>query len=277
MGCPAKRVVAGECGSALMKEPELAQELVRAVRAAVPADMPVTVKHRAGWDERHLNAPEFACAMVEAGAAMITVHGRTRTQGFTGKSGSRHHRQGARRGAVAHAGRRQRRRRHRRRLLPHARGDRLRRRHDRPRRARQPVAVPRHPGAPRAASAITEPTVADRMRMFCRHVDLIAAHTPPKASGARAAQSGCLVHEGLARLRARARARVQRDGSDASARDRDCVLLVAGSRKKRAARDRFCSLTSLGDKSRNTPRSWLSCCANSCSAPPLPWSSSASA
>jgi nifR3 family TIM-barrel protein len=84
MGCPAKRVVAGECGSALMKEPELAQELVRTVKRAVPADVPVTVKHRAGWDERHKNAPEFACALVEAGAAMITVHGRTRTQGFSG-------------------------------------------------------------------------------------------------------------------------------------------------------------------------------------------------
>src|SRR3954471_16288884 len=86
MGCPAKRVVAGACGSALMKERELAQELVRAVRAVVPGDRPVTVKHRAGWDERHLNAPEFACAMVEAGAAMITVHGRTRTQGYSGRS-----------------------------------------------------------------------------------------------------------------------------------------------------------------------------------------------
>jgi nifR3 family TIM-barrel protein len=86
MGCPAKRVVAGACGSALMKEPALAQSLVRAVRAAVPARLPITVKHRAGWDERHLNAPEFALAMVEAGAAMITVHGRTRAQGFSGKS-----------------------------------------------------------------------------------------------------------------------------------------------------------------------------------------------
>jgi nifR3 family TIM-barrel protein len=86
MGCPAKRVVAGACGSALMREPALAQELVRAVRAAVPSHLPVTVKHRAGWDERHLNAPEFACAMVEAGAAMITVHGRTRAQGFSGKA-----------------------------------------------------------------------------------------------------------------------------------------------------------------------------------------------
>ena len=86
MGCPAKRVVAGACGSALMKEPELAQHLVRVVREATSDRVPVTVKHRAGWDEQHLNAPEFACALVEAGAKMITVHGRTRTQGFTGKS-----------------------------------------------------------------------------------------------------------------------------------------------------------------------------------------------
>jgi nifR3 family TIM-barrel protein len=86
MGCPAKRVVAGACGSALMKEPDLAAELVRAVRAALPGDIPLTVKHRAGWDAMHRNAPEFACAMVEAGAAMITVHGRTRTQGFGGES-----------------------------------------------------------------------------------------------------------------------------------------------------------------------------------------------
>jgi len=84
MGCPAKRVVAGECGSALMKEPQLAQELMQAVRRAVPPAVPVTVKHRAGWDDRNKNAPEFALALVEAGAAMITVHGRTRSQGFSG-------------------------------------------------------------------------------------------------------------------------------------------------------------------------------------------------
>src|SRR6188508_422968 len=86
MGCPAKRVVAGECGSALMREPAIAQQLVRAVVDAVPAHVPVTVKHRAGWNHDNRNAPEFACAMVEAGAQMITVHGRTRTQGFSGKS-----------------------------------------------------------------------------------------------------------------------------------------------------------------------------------------------
>ena len=86
MGCPAKRVVAGECGSALMREPAMAQRLVRAVVDAVPANVPVTVKHRAGWNQDNLNAPEFACALVDAGAKMITVHGRTRTQGFSGKS-----------------------------------------------------------------------------------------------------------------------------------------------------------------------------------------------
>ena len=84
MGCPAKKVTAGACGSALMREPELAAELVAAVRAAVPAEGPVTVKHRAGWDESSLNAAEFARRLVDAGAAMITVHGRTRAQGFSG-------------------------------------------------------------------------------------------------------------------------------------------------------------------------------------------------
>lgn len=86
MGCPAKRVVAGDCGSALMREPEVAQALVRAVVSAVPAHVPVTVKHRAGWSQEERNAPAFACAMVEAGARMITVHGRTRAQGFSGAS-----------------------------------------------------------------------------------------------------------------------------------------------------------------------------------------------
>jgi tRNA-dihydrouridine synthase B len=84
MGCPAKKVTAGACGSALMREPPLAAALVAAVRRAVPAEIPVTVKHRAGWDDCSLNAPEFALRLVEAGAAMITVHGRTRAQGFSG-------------------------------------------------------------------------------------------------------------------------------------------------------------------------------------------------
>jgi tRNA-dihydrouridine synthase B len=84
MGCPAKKVTAGMCGSALMREPELAVALVRAVRAVMPASIPLTVKHRAGWDDCSLNAPEFASRLVDAGAEMITVHGRTRAQGFSG-------------------------------------------------------------------------------------------------------------------------------------------------------------------------------------------------
>jgi nifR3 family TIM-barrel protein len=86
MGCPAKKVTAGACGSALMREPALAAALVEAVRRAVPATIPVTVKHRAGWDESSLNAAAFAHTLVEAGAAMITVHGRTRAQGFSGSA-----------------------------------------------------------------------------------------------------------------------------------------------------------------------------------------------
>jgi len=84
MGCPARKVTAGMCGSALMREPDLAARIVGAVRAALPDSIPVTVKHRAGWDDLSLNAAAFARHMVDAGAALITVHGRTRAQGFSG-------------------------------------------------------------------------------------------------------------------------------------------------------------------------------------------------
>jgi tRNA-dihydrouridine synthase B len=84
MGCPARKVTAGLCGSALMREPDLAASIVGAVRAALPASIPVTVKHRAGWDDLSLNAASFARRMVDAGAALVTVHGRTRAQGFSG-------------------------------------------------------------------------------------------------------------------------------------------------------------------------------------------------
>jgi nifR3 family TIM-barrel protein len=84
MGCPAKKVTAGLCGSALMREPDLAASIVEAVRRAVPDRMPVTVKHRAGWDDSCLNAADFSRRLVDAGASMITVHGRTRAQGFSG-------------------------------------------------------------------------------------------------------------------------------------------------------------------------------------------------
>lgn len=82
MGCPVAKVVKQGGGSALMKTPELAMELVRAAVSA--ADCPVTVKFRSGWDENNINAVEFACMMESAGAAAVAVHPRTRKQLYGG-------------------------------------------------------------------------------------------------------------------------------------------------------------------------------------------------
>ena len=78
MGCPAPKVVRSGGGSALMRRPETAQAVVKAVVKAV--DIPVTVKIRAGWDESEKNAVELARRCEAAGASAITVHGRTREQ-----------------------------------------------------------------------------------------------------------------------------------------------------------------------------------------------------
>ena len=78
MGCPVKKVVNGHAGSALMRDLPLAASLIAAVVKAV--DVPVTVKMRMGWDHSSLNAPELARIAEDLGAAMITVHGRTRCQ-----------------------------------------------------------------------------------------------------------------------------------------------------------------------------------------------------
>ena len=78
MGCPVRKVTANGEGSALMREPEVAAEVVRAVTRAV--SLPVTVKIRAGWDENSVNAPEFAARMEDAGASMIVLHARTRAR-----------------------------------------------------------------------------------------------------------------------------------------------------------------------------------------------------
>jgi tRNA-dihydrouridine synthase B len=82
MGCPAKRVTNGYAGSALMRVPDEALKLVDAVVAATP--LPVTVKMRLGWDDESLNAAALARRCVDAGARMITVHGRTRQQFYKG-------------------------------------------------------------------------------------------------------------------------------------------------------------------------------------------------
>ena len=78
MGCPAPKVAGNGGGSALMREPELAARIVRSVAEAV--NVPVTVKMRTGYDNENINAPELAKMCEDAGAAAITVHGRTRPQ-----------------------------------------------------------------------------------------------------------------------------------------------------------------------------------------------------
>ena len=83
-GCPAKRVTNGYAGSALMRVPDLAQSLVAAVVGAT--SRPVTVKMRLGWDDDSINAPDIARRAVDAGAQMITVHGRTRQQFYKGEA-----------------------------------------------------------------------------------------------------------------------------------------------------------------------------------------------
>ncbi len=78
MGCPAPKVAGNGGGSALLKDPPLAEKIVKAVAEAV--NIPVTVKIRTGWDADHINAVEIAKAAEFSGAAAITVHGRTRKQ-----------------------------------------------------------------------------------------------------------------------------------------------------------------------------------------------------
>ncbi|HIJ39384.1 MAG TPA: tRNA dihydrouridine synthase DusB [Rhodospirillaceae bacterium] len=84
MGCPVKKVVKGDAGSALMKDIKLAGRILEAVVKAVR--LPVTLKMRTGWDESHRNAPELAKIAEESGVCMVTVHGRTRCQLYTGRA-----------------------------------------------------------------------------------------------------------------------------------------------------------------------------------------------
>ena len=81
MGCPAPKIASNGGGSALMKNPQLAGEIVVAVKNAV--DIPVTVKFRKGWDDESVNAVEFAVIMESSGADAICVHGRTRKQMYS--------------------------------------------------------------------------------------------------------------------------------------------------------------------------------------------------
>jgi tRNA-dihydrouridine synthase B len=82
MGCPVNKITKNGGGSSLLRQPEIAEAIVRAVVDAVK--VPVTVKTRIGWNEQEINILEFARRMEDAGAKAITVHGRTRAQGYNG-------------------------------------------------------------------------------------------------------------------------------------------------------------------------------------------------
>jgi tRNA-dihydrouridine synthase B len=82
LGCPSKQVTSGCSGSALMKEPEHASLIFKAIREAV--SVPFSVKMRLGWDDESINAPEIALRAQDAGAEMVTVHARTRMQMYRG-------------------------------------------------------------------------------------------------------------------------------------------------------------------------------------------------
>ena len=84
MGCPVPKIVNNGEGSALMKNPQLAYEILAAMVDAV--QIPVTVKFRAGWDDDNRNAVEIALAAERAGVAAVAVHGRTRVQFYEGKA-----------------------------------------------------------------------------------------------------------------------------------------------------------------------------------------------
>lgn len=85
MGCPVPKVaVKAQAGSALLKSPKKIYEIIKAVVESVP--IPVTVKIRSGWDEKHINAVEIAQLIEKAGASAICIHPRTRNQGYSGKA-----------------------------------------------------------------------------------------------------------------------------------------------------------------------------------------------
>lgn len=84
MGCPVNKITKNGGGSSLLRQPQTAEAIVRSVVKAVK--VPVTVKTRIGWTDQEINILEFARRMEDAGAQMITVHGRTRAQGYNGSA-----------------------------------------------------------------------------------------------------------------------------------------------------------------------------------------------
>ncbi|MEL7042832.1 MAG: tRNA dihydrouridine synthase DusB [Pseudomonadota bacterium] len=85
MGCPSRQVTGGNSGSALMREPDLALQIVKATIEGARG-IPVTLKTRLGWDHDALNAPQIAAQAVDCGVQLVTIHGRTRCQFYKGNA-----------------------------------------------------------------------------------------------------------------------------------------------------------------------------------------------
>jgi len=90
MGCPVKKVIKRKAGGALLTDLPLATSIISQVRQAIPANLPLTVKLRSGFDHSHLNYREFGMAMEHAGAHILILHPRTVSQGFHGVSNWEH-------------------------------------------------------------------------------------------------------------------------------------------------------------------------------------------
>ena len=198
MGCPVRKVCNVGGGSAMMTELDKTAALVRGMVNAVK--IPVTAKMRLGWDDENLTAPDLARALEDAGVAAIFVHGRTREQGFGGTVNLA----GIRKVVEAvktHSRHRQRRHHHAAGREEDARRNRLRRREHRARRVLRSVDFPAHAGiskysvgrdvraspddsrqdpqkiwagqSARLTTLPPEPPFAERVRVMCRHLDLM--------------------------------------------------------------------------------------------------------
>lgn len=84
MGCPVRKFIRNQAGSALLRQPALAARIVRAMRRAFPGTL--SVKMRSGWDAQSVNAPEVARLLVAEGAELVSIHGRTREQQYAGRA-----------------------------------------------------------------------------------------------------------------------------------------------------------------------------------------------
>ena len=152
VGCPVKKFIKNRAGSSLLRDLPHAGRIVRAMRKNFSGTL--SVKMRTGWDAKSIVAPEFARIAVDEGAELISVHGRTRAQQYTGRADREHH-PPRRRGGTRSAGPRQRRHRYGHRRLRDARGYPGRGGHDWSRRHGKPMdlragAVARERGESRA-------------------------------------------------------------------------------------------------------------------------------